>query len=352
VANGKAWAKSLSQLARAQALAEPLRQNPLLRLRELRIRLWLGEVADLADAISACALSLEQAGDLANRTLLICEEGRAWDAQGDLERAETCWQRAEQLARGLGADPIRIDVGLQRGRFQHLRGHLQAALDYWEATGPRQGGTGKKLASCIARHLRKRRRPPARPGWRSPWGCWPWRAATPAKPNRGCVRPRNWRGRKPRGASLCRRGVAGAFFRGRVLHGPAATRSAIRALLPGATVVHFACHAYFDATQPLAAYLGLPSGENWRALEWLDEPGPACRFREARRQAMDACLKALPQQVRELIAADHFEAAAGQAARVAGILSPEAKALGVEAELVQVRKSMAFLAELARQAGK
>jgi CHAT domain-containing protein len=35
--------------------------------------------------------------------------------------------------------------------------------------------------------------------------------------------------------------------------------------------VHFACHAYFDARHPLAASIGLPGGEAWRAVEWLQE---------------------------------------------------------------------------------
>jgi CHAT domain-containing protein len=67
-------------------------------------------------------------------------------------------------------------------------------------------------------------------------------------------------------------GVAGAFFRSLLLHGPAASRKAVRAALGKASVAHFACHAYFDVEHPLAAHIGLPAGEPWRALEWLDEP--------------------------------------------------------------------------------
>jgi CHAT domain-containing protein len=36
--------------------------------------------------------------------------------------------------------------------------------------------------------------------------------------------------------------------------------------------VHLACHAFFDGLHPLSACVGLPSGEPWRALDWLDEP--------------------------------------------------------------------------------
>jgi CHAT domain-containing protein len=64
-------------------------------------------------------------------------------------------------------------------------------------------------------------------------------------------------------------GVADSFVRSARLHGPAATRSALVARLRTTRVAHFACHAYFDAAHPLAGSIGLPSGETWRAPEWL-----------------------------------------------------------------------------------
>jgi hypothetical protein len=67
-------------------------------------------------------------------------------------------------------------------------------------------------------------------------------------------------------------GVAAAFWCSRILHGADANQAALRKYLPGAAVVHLACHAYFDARHPLSASIGLPSGETWRALQWLDEP--------------------------------------------------------------------------------
>jgi hypothetical protein len=67
-------------------------------------------------------------------------------------------------------------------------------------------------------------------------------------------------------------GVAATFLRSRLLHGALATRAVLRRALPRAAAVHFACHAYFDVLHPLAAAIGLPSGETWRALEWLDQP--------------------------------------------------------------------------------
>jgi tetratricopeptide (TPR) repeat protein len=109
-----------------------LRRQPLLHLRALRIRLWRGEVGRLAAELEACGRSLEAKGDMANLALLACEEGRAWDTAGDLDRARQCWQRAEHLSRSLGADPIRADVLLQLGRLDHLRGHLADALKRYD----------------------------------------------------------------------------------------------------------------------------------------------------------------------------------------------------------------------------
>src|SRR5262249_2136681 len=76
---------------------------------------------------------LEDRGDAANVALLLCEEGRAWDAAGDLDRAEACWRQAERVGLALHADPIRNDVLIQLGRLDHLRGDLQSALDRYDA---------------------------------------------------------------------------------------------------------------------------------------------------------------------------------------------------------------------------
>jgi tetratricopeptide (TPR) repeat protein len=67
-------------------------------------------------------------------------------------------------------------------------------------------------------------------------------------------------------------GVAAAFFRGRRLTGPEATRSRVLDELKKARIVHFACHAEFDPARPLGACLRLPSGESLYAQEWLEEP--------------------------------------------------------------------------------
>jgi tetratricopeptide (TPR) repeat protein len=116
----------------SQVPAGLLDRQPLLQLRNLRIRLWLREVTDMGTALAACARDLEDGDEIANLALLICEEGRAWDEAGDLARARQCWERAEHLSRGLGTDPIRADVLLQLGRLDHLRGHLASALDRYE----------------------------------------------------------------------------------------------------------------------------------------------------------------------------------------------------------------------------
>jgi tetratricopeptide (TPR) repeat protein len=120
-------------LARAREVAHVFTSNTLLKLRYLRICLWLGEVELLGESLSSCRQALEQAGDIANLALLLCEEGRAWEVRDRLDRAETCWSQAETISRSLGVDPIRADVLMQLGRLEHLRGHLQAALDRYES---------------------------------------------------------------------------------------------------------------------------------------------------------------------------------------------------------------------------
>jgi tetratricopeptide (TPR) repeat protein len=117
--------------------AAALDADPLLHLRALRVRLWAGEVGRLGIELAACSRRLEERGDMANLALLACEEGRAWDRVGDLTRAGQCWLRAERLlappARRDAPDAIRADVLLQLGRLDHLRGHLAAALERYEA---------------------------------------------------------------------------------------------------------------------------------------------------------------------------------------------------------------------------
>jgi tetratricopeptide (TPR) repeat protein len=109
-----------------------------LHLQALRIRLWLGEVDGLSAELTRCARSLEQEGETANRALLLCEEGCAWDRAGDLARARACWQQAERLCEEgghsprTGVAPIHADVLLQLGRLDHLRGHLASALGRYD----------------------------------------------------------------------------------------------------------------------------------------------------------------------------------------------------------------------------
>jgi tetratricopeptide (TPR) repeat protein len=117
--------------------AQMVERHPLLWLRTLRLRLWLGEVKEVEEQVARCARALEHADDRANLALLTCEEGLAWYTAGDLERAEACWSRAEGLLRSKATppavDPICADVLLQLGRLEHLKGRLQAALDRYQS---------------------------------------------------------------------------------------------------------------------------------------------------------------------------------------------------------------------------
>jgi tetratricopeptide (TPR) repeat protein len=137
-ARARQFAAAGEALTRAEAANPALRREPLLAFRRLRVLLWLaaadGSVATLAEEVAAFAQSLAETGDRANLALLFCEEGRAWDAHGDLDRAEACWHKAAQHhpAEPHTVDPIRADVLTQLGRLDHLRGRLQPALDRYE----------------------------------------------------------------------------------------------------------------------------------------------------------------------------------------------------------------------------
>jgi tetratricopeptide (TPR) repeat protein len=121
------------QLDRLRSWSRVPEQDSFLRLCELRVRLWLGEVRALAGPLADCARALESNGQTDNLVLLLSEEGRAWDQAGDLSRAEQCWQRARELIERVPRrNPIHADVFLQLGRLAHLRGHLQDALDHFE----------------------------------------------------------------------------------------------------------------------------------------------------------------------------------------------------------------------------
>jgi hypothetical protein len=141
--------------ARAQLAlvpAVPLDSQPLLRLRALRVRLWLGELASVGDDLATCTHELGALGDTANLALLLCEEGRARDRAGDLPAALACWRRADELTRPLGDSAIRADVLVQLGRLDHLRGHLGEALDRFD-TACRCAGGGPHAAEAALRRV-------------------------------------------------------------------------------------------------------------------------------------------------------------------------------------------------------
>jgi len=129
-----------------QVPAALLERKPLLHLRALRVRLWLGQVGDLGDDLVRCGRGLEADGETDNLALLACEEGRAWDRAGDLTRAKECWCRAERLtAAASRPDAIRADVLVQLGRLDHLRGHPASALDRFDAALGAAASTAQRL---------------------------------------------------------------------------------------------------------------------------------------------------------------------------------------------------------------
>lgn len=111
-------------------------------------------------------------------------------------------------------------------------------------------------------------------------------------------------------------GVAAALsFVCRLTEG-AARRDVLRELLRRARVAHFACHACFDPDQALAAFLQLPSGEEWRTLDWLDES-----FADLPLVTLSACRSAEVGQLmgREVFGLVTGVLAAGVRAVVAGL---------------------------------
>jgi tetratricopeptide (TPR) repeat protein len=142
--------------ARAQLAlvpAAPLESRPLLRLRALRVRLWLGDLNLVGDDLAACARELEASGDTANPALLLCEEGRALDRAGDVPAALACWRRADDLTRPHGDAAIRADVLVQLGRADHLRGHLGAAVDHFDAACRCAAGSPHAAEAMLRRTL-------------------------------------------------------------------------------------------------------------------------------------------------------------------------------------------------------
>src|SRR5262249_40265596 len=124
-------------LVRAQYHAAALAANATLKLREVRLRLWLGERDALAADLAALRTSLHQQRHWCHLALLLCELGRAHDAAGDLERAGGCWRQALALPDGPGADAVRADLLIQVGRLEHLHGRLQPALDRYDQAASR-----------------------------------------------------------------------------------------------------------------------------------------------------------------------------------------------------------------------
>lgn len=116
-----------------------LGSHPLLRMRAVRVRLMLGELHSVQEELVMCERALGE--DRANLAVLACEEGRAWEAEQDLDRAGRCWERADVFTRRLGLHPARADALVQLGRLKHLRGRFsEAAEKYDEAMRAAGGG--------------------------------------------------------------------------------------------------------------------------------------------------------------------------------------------------------------------
>src|SRR5262249_27603250 len=123
----------------------PLLALPALRAHELQIRLQLGELPHLGDALARCLDAL--ADDRASRGLLLAALARAHDANGDCEAAWRCWEEAALCDEG-GAE-----AHLQLGRLEHLRGNAAAALEHYAAIIDHSPTSAEALGASLRRAL-------------------------------------------------------------------------------------------------------------------------------------------------------------------------------------------------------
>jgi len=161
---GRVWLLFAETLARLGRLAEVpvlltqvpdtlLQSDIAQQLRWLRVRMWLGEVLLLQPELRACEDRLAAAQDIANQVLLLCDEGLAWDAAGNLARAAQAWEAAEKRSRALGPGVHRTDALIQLARLDHLRGHLAAALDGYDSALTEFATPGQALEIRLRRLL-------------------------------------------------------------------------------------------------------------------------------------------------------------------------------------------------------
>lgn len=122
-------------LRRADQYSAIMASDISLLVSKLRIRLWLGDLALIGQELSDAYRIVH--GDPHEHAMLLCDEGRAWDAVDDMDRAEACWRRAAAISRHLSRDTAHVDALLQLGRMEHLRGHLQEALDRFDEAAAR-----------------------------------------------------------------------------------------------------------------------------------------------------------------------------------------------------------------------
>ncbi len=114
----------------AESHLDSLRDQPMFFLRYLRLRLLMGEVQPLQAELKDCRERLSH--DPVNLFVLYCDEGRAWDRGGDLNKAQNCWRAAFETATSL-KDPVRqAEACLLLGSAAHRYGRLQQALTLLE----------------------------------------------------------------------------------------------------------------------------------------------------------------------------------------------------------------------------
>jgi tetratricopeptide (TPR) repeat protein len=131
-------AEARGHLIHAWVPPGPLLALPGLRAHELQIRLRLGELLHLGDALTRCLDALGE--DRAGRAALLADLARAHDDAGELEAALRCWEEALALS-----DDGGCGAHLQLGRLEHLRGNDVAALEHFAVADGEEASLRKAL---------------------------------------------------------------------------------------------------------------------------------------------------------------------------------------------------------------
>lgn len=306
----------------ARVPAALVSRKPLLRIQELRIRLWLGEVASLAEPLVGCAASLEHAGDAANLVRL------TWMAAGvggavlawwfvPTYQGPSLWSARREIARQeaeLEALPLGNTTGLQRldrsdartlllARFEQFRERIEEARLAW----------GRRSVDRSVADLE----------------------ALPARDLAGFRQERDVRQELARlFRVLSSRIDAAEQAWGQRTAAAAAAETDV--LLKNGFAQ---ARARLQQVQGDLTELGI--------IEEAQAP-----LRDARRRVVRARLNGSRRETQKLVAAEHFQAAADAAQRLHTEWADEAKTVGMEHDLAQFHASCAFLAKLAQSAAK